>query len=379
MELKTILGKESYVISGGSTELAVTRQGGHMAPVVFFKDSDRPIRPYFISPWQAEDVVPSEPVERVLRGDFFCMPCGLPKEFMEEGYPLHGETATGEWLCGNCVEDQTGIEIELFMDTAIRKGRVVKFLRLLHDHSAVYVRHTLQGYEGGFYFGHHATLSVPEKEQAVIVSTSPIRFGYTLPQDESRFSSSGCYYSLQPGKRFEELTQVPSIWKDKPFIDCSRHPTGTGFMDLLQIYNQPTPTPAWMTAYYSDDDFVWYALKDPQVLPAVVFWMENKGRYYSPWNGRTRGLGLEDVCVAIGDEQYNAGLRQDLDDNGITYKHLLSPEKEVVVNHVQGVTRVPKELGPVRTIEFSDGSMDLISQNDGRVTVEVDWGFITEK
>jgi hypothetical protein len=218
---------------------------------------------------------------------------------------------------------------------------------------------------------------VPEKERSVIVSTSPIQFGYTLPQEAGEFHDNGSYYSLQPGQRFESLSSVPSIWKERPFVDCTRHPIGTGFMDLVQVYNEPSSDPAWLAASYPDDGFVWYALKDPRVLPSVVLWMQNKGRHYGPWNGRTRCLGLEDVCVAMGEDRYNGALRKDLDGNGIVYEHVLSGGTPFVVSYVQGVARVPVEFGGVAAIEFNDGSIDLVSQHECRVRVEVDWKFVS--
>src|SRR4051794_39017502 len=57
--LQTIHSQPSFVLASDQVELAVTRVGGHMAPVTFHRLSDRPVQPYYISPWQDE---PAQPV-----------------------------------------------------------------------------------------------------------------------------------------------------------------------------------------------------------------------------------------------------------------------------------------------------------------------------
>src|SRR4051794_34963347 len=72
---KKIHSQPSYVLATKEVELAVTRLGGQMAPVTFYRNTDRPVQPYYISPWQDEppQKMPA-PVLVPLRGDFFCMP-----------------------------------------------------------------------------------------------------------------------------------------------------------------------------------------------------------------------------------------------------------------------------------------------------------------
>ena len=52
-------GQNAWKLSNGETEVALTVKDGQMAPVKFFADTDRPVEPYYISPWQEE----SEPVD----------------------------------------------------------------------------------------------------------------------------------------------------------------------------------------------------------------------------------------------------------------------------------------------------------------------------
>src|SRR5437763_1408689 len=67
----------SLILSTPQVELAVTKLGGQLSPVTFYRDSSKPVQPYYISPWQDEPAKAMPvPVLVPLRGDFFCMPFG---------------------------------------------------------------------------------------------------------------------------------------------------------------------------------------------------------------------------------------------------------------------------------------------------------------
>ena len=47
---------------------------------------------------------------------------------------------------------------------------------------------------------------------------------------------------------------------------------------------------AWTAVAFPQQRQVWFALKDPRLLRATIFWISNGGRYYPPWNGRHRNV-----------------------------------------------------------------------------------------
>jgi hypothetical protein len=93
--LRTVHSQPSLQMMNPQVELSMTQLGGHMSPVTFYRDTDQPVQPYYISPWQDEPPVPMPvPVLVPLRGDFFCMPFGGNTEVVDgEKHPPHGETA----------------------------------------------------------------------------------------------------------------------------------------------------------------------------------------------------------------------------------------------------------------------------------------------
>lgn len=376
----TIHSQPCALLSTKQVELAVTKLGGHMAPVTFFRDSGKPVRPYYVSPWQDEKAtkIPA-PVMVPLRGDFFCMPFGgNSDEVGGEKHPPHGEVAGSAWKVAGTKKTGDVTTLTLGIETKARKGKVTKELSLVDGQNVVYSRHTIEGFAGSVPLGHHATLAMPEKEGAVRIATSAIRFGMTCP---SLFSDpkNREYQALQPGAKWTDLAKVPAAWKDAPDADLTSLPGRYGHADLVQLANESwekTNGPAWTTATFADGGFVWFALKDPAVLNSTVFWMENHGRHAHPWNGRNNCLGLEDVTAHFAD-----GLAASMKENALTKEGVettvkLSAEKPTAVNYIQGVVKIPEGFENVKSVEFAPGEVTFVSTTGKRVTAPVRHEFL---
>ena len=104
LQLKKVANQPSWILRSKDVELAVTQLGGQMAPVTFYRNAAKGIQPYYISPWQSEDVKLSEPVLVPLRGDFFCMPFGVGGAYRGEQYVVHGAPATRRWSSGRVTQ-----------------------------------------------------------------------------------------------------------------------------------------------------------------------------------------------------------------------------------------------------------------------------------
>lgn len=379
-EVKTAHSQPCYVLANKQVELAVTRLGGHMAPVTFYRDGDRPLKPYYVSPWQDEPSQPMPvPVLVPLRGDFFCLPFGGNSDIVAgERHPPHGEVAGSEWKAVGTNQAGDVTTLTLAIDTKVRKGRIVKELSLVAGQNVIYSRNTIEGFAGRVPLGHHATLAMPDKEGSVRIAVSPFRFGRTNP---GLFSDprNGEYQSLLPDARWTDLTQVPVAWQGAPAADLTRLPARFGHADLVQLVNEPSPLskgPAWTTATFADDGFLWFSLKDPNVLRSTVFWIENHGRHGKPWNGRNNCLGLEDVTAFFAD-----GLAASTKDNILTADGVptaveLHADRPTSVNYIQGVAKIPNGFDIVRTVEFAPGQVSFVSSSGKRVTVPVFHEFL---
>jgi len=381
--LQTIHSQPSYVLQSTQVSLAITRLGGHMAPVTFYRESADPVQPYYLSPWQDEPAAPMPAaVLKPLRGDFFCLPFGDNQEPVQgEQHPAHGESATSEWQFKEM--SQQGTEgtvrsIVLTLETKVRPGHLQKRLSLVEGENVIYSSDLIEGIAGWMPLGHHATLAMPDKAGAVRLATSPLRFGMTYPGIFSH-PESGEYQALQPGCQWSSLQNVPMAWKGAADADLSRMPGRYGHADLVQLVNNPTQNagqPAWVTATFTDQNFIWFALKDPVLLNSTVLWMENHGRHGYPWNGRNQCLGIEDVTAF-----FSAGLETSMKENLLTKQGVptaveLAADKPLAVRYIQGVVRVPATFDQVDHLEFGQHVVTFVSSQGERISTPVHYDFL---
>jgi len=369
-----IIGQPSWVMDNEQVELAVTVQGGHMAPVTFYRDTPAPVQPYYISPWQGEGVRTGVPVLEVLRGDFFCMPFG-GGSYQGENHPAHGESAGSAWSFESLRRDGKVTELRLGMETNVRPGKITKRLMLVDGQNAVYIRHDLAGYTGKMCPSHHATLAVPEEPGSLRVSAAPTRKAVVVPR-EAYTNSGNEYYFLEPGAQFTSLSRVPTIWKHAPFADLSTHPLPYGFMDLVCLYPKVQRTPAWTAAVAPKLGWLWFAMRDAQVLPQTCLWMSNGGRHAAPWSGRNRCLGVEDGCAC-----YTLGLPDSVKKNALNREGIpttmdLSPARPTWIMHVQGAVKIPKGFDKVRSVQFAPGAVTFTSVSGKKAVTPLNWEFL---
>ncbi len=372
--LRTIAGQPSWVVRSRDIELAVTKLGGHMAPVTFRRRGRRPVSPYYISPWQGEGRRIDEPVLAPLRGDFFCLPFG-GGEYRGELHPAHGETAGRTWRLGGCEQADGMTTLTLSMRTRVRPGKVTKHLRLADGHDAVYIRHELEGFSGSMPLGHHATLAVPDKPGAMRIAVSPFRFGQTAP-GQFGDPASGEYTSLASGRRFRDLRKVPLVWANPRYGDCSELPSRPGFTDLLAVFARRDVKRAWTTATVVSEGYLWFSLKDPRMLPATAVWIANRGRHGPPWEGRNRCVGLEDVCAYF-DQGLAASVQANpLSKAGIPTAVKLSADKPTAVSYIEGAVPIPRGFDRVSDVEFADSQVRFIAASGKSVTAAVNHHFL---
>ncbi len=373
--MENIHSKPSYVLKNDQVELAVTRLGGHMAPVTFYSGTKKSVQPYYISPWQDEKDGIDEPVLRPLRGDLFCMPFGADNKVGREKHEIHGESATMAWEPLAISNRGSVSELSLQMKTRVRPGTITKRLMLVEGHNVVYCRHELEGYKGSMCLGHHATLAIPPDPGSLLFSSSPIRFGITSPGAPGPYAG-GEYYCLPAGVRFSKLNKVPTIWRERPFSDRSTFPAEEGFTDILAIFPRKQQGIVWNAASFAKQGFVWFSLKDPAMLPSTVLWMSNRGRHGAPWNGRNRCLGIEDVCAYFAEGLGPSIKPNMLNEQGIPTALELSPKNPTAINYIQGVTRVPRGFDRVADIAFKNEKIELTAESGKTVTSPVHYSFL---
>ncbi|MFN7926106.1 MAG: hypothetical protein U0Q16_38770 [Bryobacteraceae bacterium] len=369
--VRRINSQPSWIVENDQVELAITQLGGHMAPVKFQRRDAQPVQPYHISPWQDENLKINDPVLVPLRGDFFCLPFGGGREPNGREHPAHGETATSRWTFGGIDKQGDVTALTLTLETKVRPGKVTKRVMLVDGQNVVYTQHRVEGFAGKSTPGHHATLRLPEKEGAFRIASSAFAYGTTHPLAFADISQ-GEYQSFAVGAEIKDLRHVPSRFKDAKDIDMTALPTERGYVNLMAIFKRSGAEPGWMAAVNQQDGYVWFSLKDAAVLPATVFWLENRGRHGAPWSGRNRCLGMEDVCWYF-DKSHEAN---PVNRMGIPTTMQFDGAKPASINYIQGAVKAPAGFDQVKTIEFAPGQMTLVSMSGKRVTVAVRHEFL---
>ena len=164
-----------------------------------------------------------------------------------------------------------------------------------------------------------------------------------------------------------------------PDADLTKLPSRFGYADLVQLVNEPwdkSGGPAWTTAVFNDEGFLWFALKDPAVLRSTIFWMENHGRHGHPWRGRNNCLGLEDVTAFFAD-----GLGESTRDNVLTAEGIptavdLRADKPTTINYIQGVVKVPDGFDVVESVKFGPNEVTFTSASGKSVSAPVKHDFV---
>lgn len=381
MVSKEIHGQSSFVLENDVVSLAITKQGGHMAPVVFGAANEQQIRPYYVSPWQEEDRsdMPAE-VLVPLRGDFFCLPFGgNAQPYQNQNHPVHGETATAEWTFVDSEEVESGISrLRLVLDTRVRKGRVTKEITLRDRHPVIYQRHCVEGFVGPSPVGHHAILEMPDEEGTFVISTSPFRLGMTNPGVFGD-PAAGEYQMLAEGKSFCDLREIPTLFRDPAVVDCSRLPLRRGFTDLFAVVADAESLagkPAWTAAVNTSENWAWFSLRDPRKLPMTAFWLENHGRHSFPWNGRNQCLGVEDICGYFAEGIAASARANLLTEQGIATAIDCTEDSPLDIRSIQAAVPVPVGFNRVEHIDFRDKCLRLISDSGSSVEVTVDHSFV---
>ncbi|HUX12387.1 MAG TPA: hypothetical protein VMW87_05125 [Spirochaetia bacterium] len=370
-----VAGQACWIVENGNVRVAVTRRGGMTAPVTFCRDTPQPVEPYYVSPWQGEGLKLTDPVLVPLRGNFFCLPFGAGGSYQKDNYVTHGEPATAEWRGAKIASTGRVVTFKAEMKTKVRPGRIGKEISLVNGQNVLYVRHVVEGYTGKMPLGYHSTLKGDNREDAILLSFSPYQFGMTsFPS--TPLTSAGEYYSLQPGKQFKSLSKVPTAWKDYPSDRCDSFPRRQGFCDIIQIYAKQTKKPGWSAAVRPADGYLWFTLKDTRVLPSTILWMENHGRHGFPWNGRNCCIGVEDVCSYMADGMGPSIRKNPASEAGIPTAHMLSAERPLSVNYIEGVVKIPRGFDRVAKAAFPAGAVEFTSESGKSVTAPVHHGFV---
>jgi hypothetical protein len=252
---------------------------------------------------------------------------------------------------------------------------VTKTLSLVDGQSVIYTSHKIEGNAGKMSVGYHCTLNSPEEEGGLRISASAFEFAMTCPTVFSD-PADGAYQALALGEKFTDLTKAPTRFKDAPLADVSAFPLRKGYADLVQLVKKPSPSPAWTAATCQSKGYLWFSLKDASVMPSTLLWIANQGRHDSPWNGRNRCLGLEELCGFFAEGLGGSSKPNAINQAGFPTTVNLHASKPTTINFIEGLVGVPEGFENVKTVKFGDGKVTFVSITGKAIAIDVNYGFL---
>lgn len=357
---------QMFPLNSDRVSLAVTETGGHLSDVAF-DIGGRRVSPMHAGPWTPDELAPdADPILGVLRGDFFCAPFAANDVDPAETR-IHGATANGTW---RLAASGDGF-IEAVLDAKVMGARVTKRVEVRPGEAMVYERHMLDGGHGRLPLGQHAMLH----------ADPPLRLAFSrwiragTPPEPVETPPAGRSILAYP-QDIADLTRARLA--DGGTADLTRYPFAEGHEDIWSLASDPDLPFAWTAATCSEASWVWFALKNPRVLPETLVWMSHGGRRYAPWNGRhTHCIGLEEVC-----SYFHLGHAASIADNpfsrcGIPTAATLRPNGSVVVPYMFGLAATPPGFGVVARIDEEDGGVILADVEGHEAFAACDVSFVT--
>lgn len=353
-----------------TTDIYITRFGAHCAPVVFQKERGG-FAPYFVNPWLGEEISISDPVLKSLRGNFFGLPFGAGgPDNRGNIFNTHGDVASGKWTFVSSSKTDLGDTLTLNIHPKDIGGSVTKTISVKEN--IIYTLCLVDGVDGSYPVGYHPNLRMPASGR-MYVSTSPFETGRT-DRLSSFIYNDGEYSALESNADFTDMSKVPMI--GGKFSDCLTYPRLEGFVDIIAGYRAPVPQIAWSVAAYPEEGFLYFSLKNQKVFGTSLLWMEDRGRHQSPWNGRTRVLGLEDTCSYFAAPVNECRKSNPMSEKG--YKTVWSFSSDEVSNfpYIEGTIPISPTFTKIEKCSFSSKSVDFKSTSGESVKANVNLEFI---
>jgi hypothetical protein len=280
--------------------------GGMVGPVEVVLHDGRAIHPFKVAPWaddpRAEWEATAPPLLKRLRGDWVCLPFGLPGKprtdldakwlegldaNLESPDPAqHGTCSNSPWRLDSA--DPHALSMSFAPETGFPIARIERRIFVADGEPTINLETRVAARANcELQWGVHPTFRLPEAPGAfeigfgsekVTVLTYPGVFEASV----SRVAHTRVCDGLDAVPMFDGATQsfsrLPLPFDTEELLFVTGH---NGVARLTNHAERYRVVMEW----------------DPGVFPGVLLWISNRGRSFAPWNGRFLGLGVEPVCA----------------------------------------------------------------------------------
>lgn len=271
-----------------------------LGPVWFTLPDGREVQPFAVAPWssdRAETLQAIPPILRSLRGDFPCVPFGIPapRDDMPDRWSrdvdmtaipvdgfAHGFGANHSWQLDSVTDDGIAVFIDYPETHAVR--RVARRITPI-DGPGLSIELTVEMRRNAeLPIGLHPIFALPNEPGKARLEIPSLRNVRTFPVSVEPGSI------LLPDQESGALTDLATL--DDRMLDLTHLPLDAKTEELLSVL----PDEGKATLIREDQSYAVTLGWDVEVFPHCLLWLSNAGRDAYPWNGSFRALGIEPVC-----------------------------------------------------------------------------------
>ena len=291
-------------LSGAQCRCAVQAAGGMLGPAAFTIGAGRVVEPLAVAPWAddpPEQLATIEPILRRLRGEWPCVPFGvpmppehLPADWQPQPPPspeawngeAHGYGSHHDWQFDAVTDDSATLSIAYPDDhpiAGLRRG-----ISIAQDAARIDVDlEVMPRRDCSLPIGLHPVLNLPQRPHTVRLGFAEGARAWTfpLPVEPGRSALGPDQRDGAPDAILDAAGQPCDLRRALPFASASE--------DLVLL----TGTDGWIDFDNLEQGYRVSIRWDPADFPACLLWISNGGRQFYPWSGRFHGIGIEPVAA----------------------------------------------------------------------------------
>lgn len=358
------LGQPVYTFRNEGIRVDVTVQNACVMPN-YRISKEKEICPYWLAPWWNDRLYDDgSTISSTLRGNFFCM------EREGDGKHEHGLCANSPWELYGLESDNRATRMRLRFSDPIDGGMIEKTMELRENDTAVYECDRLSGFEGRFSYNTHPCLKMPKTCFSAQLEGT---FHSAITCANIADTQGGTYRRLPASLQIDDLHNVTTIYGEK--TDLTRHPQHKGTIDLLLSKTEAVNGIGYAVLMNPEEGYLYYQLKNADVLPYTMLWIFCGGRHFAPWNGTVDGcLGVEEMSapVCIFDKDFGQGTPR-------SYTRLFQKTDTLSVKQIYGAVALPDGFTVIEKTNLGDHGLEIVAGDGLTVQIPVDLSFLMQE